>query len=246
MVVVAAGMQKSGSGWLFTLLNSLVAMTVGRDCREIRTLPVLRRVVRGHNCQVGPIGLTRYAVLKAFSYKTGPFVVKTHAEPTSVVRAALRRESIRAIYSSRDLRDVALSLQDHAARLRATGTKTALALTVHSYDDALTETLRYFKVWQQWQNLNGVLQVRYEDLVQNTERSVALAAEHLGIRSGPVELSALVARHPAGRGSQDWADGLHFNVGNAYRYRHDLTDDERVRAWEKAGSALQAMGYQGP
>ena len=245
MIVVSAGMQKSGTGWFFNLTNSLVEATGGDDTRELRTTSSrLERTISVHNCAIGPITSKKLAVLLVPHARGHRFTVKTHGPSTPALRALMALRAVRATYQYRDLRDVALSILDHSSKLRVDRPSDRMT-AVRTVEDACRFVSELFPTWQAWTSQGGVFTVSYEDLRENPVAQLQRLAEHLGASIDGASAAALLEKHPAGAGSSNWAeDGLHFNKGQVGRFTEVLTREELDVCNRLLGPQLTAMGYE--
>lgn len=121
-------------------------------------------------------------------------VIKTH-ELTPCAITRLRRNEARALYSFRDLRDVAVSA------MRAFG---------HDWPGMKSERVLANAVAQEalWRAQPGVLVQRYEQLVNDLPTAVADIAQHLGITLLAGEADALAKEYSMDRQRKkiaDWA-----------------------------------------
>lgn len=242
MLVFAAGMQKSGSGWLFSLTNSILARSGGVDARRVQSGLVASRLLDGPNCLVGIVRWPQMSMLYGLSLRHGSFVVKTHDAPTSAVRSLCGSGRARAIYSYRDLRDVALSALDHGRRLRLEG-RTGSLRTITTLEEALRYADGLVPTWRDWLSCPGTLALRFEDAVTDPATVVRRITDHLGVRLDSSEVRDLLEEFPPGMGNPDWSDGLHFNKGVAGRHRSEMTLAERQLADRVLGQSLREMGY---
>lgn len=242
MLVVAAGMQKSGSGWLFNLINALVASTGGVNSRSLSRGRFAARLLDGPNCLVGEVAWPKMVMLYTLSLRYGSFVVKTHDAPTAAIRRMCGDGRVRAIYSYRDLRDVALSAMDHGRRLRVEG-RIGSMQSITTVEEALRFADGLVPTWRDWLSCPGTLALRFEDAVTDPEAAVRRIADHLETRLDSSGVRDLLQQFPPGTGNRDWSDGLHFNKGLVGRYQEELTPQEHQLAEQLLGPSLREMGY---
>lgn len=242
MIVVSAGMEKSGTGWYFNLTNAMLAGAGGSDTRQMRRAnPVLSRLIRPHNCVLARASAPRLAVVAGLAPRGArPFAVKTHQPPTRGLLALARSGRVKVTYCYRDLRDVALSALDHNRRLGPDGRG-----RIEGIDDlegAVAFASGLVPAWRRWMAVPGVHAVRYEDLRGDPAAELGRLAAFLGLEVTAATVEALLESYPAGAGRSDWTDGLHFNQGRAGRHR-ELSEDDRALLDGSLGGHLAEMGY---
>ncbi len=244
MILVAASLPKSASGWWFNLANELVASNGGHDTRVLGSAWPLRRVVTGPNCRIGSLRARRLLPLLASHAGGKRFTVKTHAVPTGGLRAAVRVGAARVTFNVRDPRDVALSLLEHAERGRAKrGRIDEAGRDVRAFetlDDAVGAVASFLPLWTEWSSVPSAHIVRYEDLIADPEDQLQRLADLLELDVAPDELARVV--QAVGTRSDD--TGLHLNVGVAGRFRTELSTPERARCEERLRPLVLAMGYE--
>ncbi len=241
MLVISAGMQKSGTGWYYGLTAALLATAGGIGVDDLRARSgAVARVLGAHNGHLGPPTARRLAPVARALGPGEHVAVKTHAGPTAALGLLLRTGRARATYCLRDPRDVALSALD-AARRPGGGAGPRLA-GVADIEAAVAFAGRLVPTWRAWARAPGVLLVRYEDLVADTGAELDRLAAHLGLVLAAGERAAILERHPPGAGGEGPAD-QHFNRGEAGRFRREMTAGEQARAAAALGPALAEMGY---
>jgi Sulfotransferase domain len=245
VIVLSAGMQKSGTGWFFNLTNGLVAASGGDDTRELRTTSRrLGEVIQPHNCAIGPPTARKLAVLLGPHLRGRRFTVKTHGRPGTAVRALMTARALQATYQYRDLRDVVVSVLDHGSKVKdfRPGDRMVAVKTV---DDACRYVAELFPVWQAWTAIPGVFTVSYEALRAEPAAELRRLVDHLGLTVDEAAIAGVLERHPPGDGSADWeSDGLHFNKGQVGRFAEVLSRDDLDRCNVVLGDQLVAMGYE--
>jgi hypothetical protein len=243
LIVVAAGMPKSGTGWWFNVHNDMLVAAGHADARDVRRRFALDDVLRHHNClldDTAPRTLRR--LLRPALCAT--FVVKTHARPSRSLQALLRSGAWKATSLHRDPRDAALSAFEHGARARREGAPSAFA-SLTSLASALELMARELAAAEAWLACPRVLVQRYEDLVAAPAREAERVRAFLGL---PLEAGAidriLQARR---REAEDRIDGWehqHFNVGEVGRHRAAFSPRERALAEARFGPFLRRAGYE--
>ncbi|MFT3892302.1 MAG: hypothetical protein QM730_11765 [Anaerolineales bacterium] len=109
MIVLSAGMPRSGSAWHYSIIHDLLATTGGVDAREVRVRYHLQNILTDTYCNIGALTLRRLGkvVMPALMGKT--FAIKAHTGPTRASRLFQRLGLLRIAYIYRDPRDAMLS-----------------------------------------------------------------------------------------------------------------------------------------
>jgi len=242
MIAISAGMQKAGSAYIFNMLNDVCSLSGGADVRAIKEKYRLDGLLRHYNCNVGKLAGHKIGRLLWYSRHEGPFVVKTHAGPTRMLRFLLRTGMVKVVYIYRDPRDALLSAMDHGRKIAAAGeTHTFAALS--SFEDAFAAVKAWASKWQQWRDC-GVYLLRYEDLLSNPEMELEKIVTYLGFAAGPGDIATTVAAYSRDEArSSKKSEYLHFNVGISSRYRSEMPEEQKQRFEREMGDLLVRMGY---
>ncbi len=247
MVVLSVGMRKSGSGWYFNMTNDLLQAAGGRDIRQFRTKPVLRPIIKGNNCTVGRLKLSKLVRLGLPHFSGHTFVVKTHSGPAMSLRAFTATGLAKVTYLYRDPRDVILSALDHGKVARETGARTDL-VHLKSFEDSMAMVKRELARWEGWMRYPHVLNVRYEDLVADTAGELQRLADFLALDVPEAAMQAIVQRYQKDEYVKTIAEPvirnpLHLNRGIPGRFRKEMSPEARALCDHHLGTYLQKMGY---
>ena len=120
MLIVSSGMQKSGSAYIYNVINDLLIKSGKTDAREIKEKYQLANM-RWYNNNIFKMDWKSLWRLIRLSWKEKSFAVKTHSGPTSALNIFSKLGWVRVIYIYRDPRDVLLSAIDHGKRILAEG-----------------------------------------------------------------------------------------------------------------------------
>ena len=244
MIVLSAGLQKSGSGLLFNLTNDLLEEAGQTGIRQLKEEYGLQDLLNYYNCNIGEPNWAGLSRLLPLHFRGHRFVVKTHWGPNRVVRWLMLPGIIRATYVYRDPRDVVLSAVDHGRKLRAEG-KTHTFAECHSVDDTIPIVLEWLKETSGWIRTPGTLSVRYEDLITAPLSIMQNLCVFLGIdpaRKG-VDLKAMYSVYDVQKNHQADSTGLHWNKGIAGRFRKELSSSDLKRCNRAFRPYLEKLGY---
>jgi hypothetical protein len=234
-------MQKSGSGWLFNMVNDSIVHSGGCNIRDLRHRFHLGWLIKQKNCQIGVPAVWKLALLYLLHLRGHRFCVKTHQAVGHTV-GALPPSVVRVVYSYRDPRDVLVSLLDHGKKIRSAGmTHTFAALD--SFEKALYHVERECRVWQKMQRVRGVVQVSYEALLGDTPGQLQRVTRAVGIDLDSRQIKAVVQNYEPEQLDAVGADMLHLNKAQAGRFRSILTPQQQEQARSHLLPWLSAMGY---
>jgi len=241
MLIISAGMQKSGSAYLYNLINGLLKMAGNPDAAEIRAKRGLDDILRSANHNVKDLSfLTLFRLLRASS-KEGSFAIKTHRPPTLAVRALQQFNLAQVIYIYRDPRDALLSVMDHGRKALATGEKHPFTEMIE-FDVAFEGIKRWLETWREYQKLPNLLQFRYEDLLADPLSIVKKCAAFLKVEATEQACKDLIWQFNRDNPNVD-RETLHLNKGVACRYKDEMTSEQRSRCRTDFGGVIEAMGY---
>lgn len=245
MIVLSAGLPKSGSGLLFNLTNDLLEQSGQKGIRQLRDEYGLQDLLNYPNCNIGEpdwAGLRRVLPLHFRGHR---FVVKTHCGPNRVVRRLARLRILRVTYIYRDPRDVLLSAMDHGRKLRAEG-KTHTFAQCHSVDDTIPRVLVWLKETSAWLRIPTTLNLKYEELVAEPVAVMKRLSAFMNInpvRRG-IDLDAVFSRYDVHGSADAQRLGLHWNKGIAGRYREALSQEDLEKCNRAFRKYLEMLDYR--
>ena len=246
MIVVSAGMVKSGSLWLWNMTNDL--LSAGGLKRE--GLPPVHSPAEDfikHDYEKVVIGalsfsrLTRATVshLKGYSYPA-----KTHSAPTLPLILFRPWGHIKATYVYRDPRDVVLSVLDHAEKAREEDIAMNLR-DIYTFEEAVDFVKIQLMIWSKWSYMPGTFKIKYEDLVADTEKALQKLVNYLDLNVSESQIRTVRDRYSRNemKKAKEITNKTHFNKGKTQRFLNQM-DAEQVVYCERAFQPhLERMGY---
>ncbi len=249
MIILCAGMQKSGSKWYFSLAEDLL---------EQQGFPLARSLRHQYRLDL-LAGLTERSTIRhpyfhrlmalAWAGRSGRrIMVKTHRGPSLSAAWLLRRGSLRVASQVRDPRDVVLSALDHGRKIREAGGSHTFA-SLHTFEDALRSTCLWLKRAKAWWQTPGVLRVRYEDLLAHPTQELQRLADYISLEVTDSQILSAVEKYEQKKGQAGQAkldasaQLLHFNQGQAKRYQKEMTAEQQQRCVEMFAPYLEFFGY---
>jgi len=237
MIVLSAGMKKSGSTWIFQLINELL-MTIGHQdaYQTLRYLPRPAMLRRPYNLQL---------LLATIPHWTGrTYVLKSHIPPTPYIRQMVLSGAMKVIYSYRDPRDGALSMRDFGNRLR--GEKRIIppkASRIFTTEQAILGMKEQVNIWNAWNTFDSVLMIRYEDLLEDPIGKLRTIANYLDLQVPGEKLSMIINKYDKRNLSAAGEIDIKFNKGESERYLKEFTPEELKLSDEIFSPYLSQMGY---
>jgi hypothetical protein len=101
---------------------------------------------------------------------------------------------------------------------------------------------RYVAIWALWMECEGVLSVRYEDLVNNYDFEMNRLVDFLGYESAEGSVQEVLNKYRPEQGDRG-QKGTHFSKGQAERYRSIFTAEQLADLNQAFQPAIERMGY---
>jgi len=241
MIVVSAGMQRSGSGFYFNLTNDVMIACGKQDIRELKEQYHLQSILQYYNCNIGEMSYDKVLPLAKLHFQGNTFVVKSHCPPTKSLRFLMFLKIAKVTYIYRDPRDVIVSAIDVGKKNRNQGKPAFTQFT--TIENSLPIVEGWVKNWEKWKTLKHVLLVRYEDLISNPIRELNRLSDYLSLDIKNIDLQLLIKKYHELK-VYDPYDQLHFNEGIIGRYKNVMTEKEQELCRQYFGEYLEKMGYQ--
>lgn len=242
MLIISAGMQKAGTGYIYNVINDLLIASGYTDARDIKSENNMENIMRWHNNNVY-LNFYNLVRLCFLSRKVGPFVIKTHNSPSLLMRFLLMRKQIKVIYIFRDPRDVLLSAADHGKRLLESGEKHNFAQMV-DFEAALKIVKKWCRICIRYKNMDGVLSLKYEDLMHAPKQVVSDIVHYLGLSVDDETVSSILDKYSRDSVTDEKLKGaLHLNKAETGRYKTEMKADQIERIQKELGSFFQETGY---
>ena len=242
MLIVSAGMQKSGSAYIYNIINEINIAAGYPDARVVKEKHKLDDVMQWRNNNAGKMETKLLRKLIAISKKEGQFVVKTHDGPTFTLKWMNRFKKTATIYIYRDPRDVLISAADHGKKILAEGKNHTFAGMVE-FNAGFNNVKQWVRLWEEYSKLDNVLKVKYEDLISAPSKEIDRIMKHIGISLPADQVQEILHRYDKNNAEANML-GLHFNKGISERYKDELTPEQLMRFKNELGESMQKMGYE--
>lgn len=240
-LILSAGMPRAGSGWYFNLVHDLVVASGGQDSRTIRKRYHLEGLLTEVNCNISTLRIHRLIPVMIPSFFGNEYTIKTHASPTRFFRALQRRGRILSTYIFRDPRAALLSAYEYGQRGLKNGRPNAFShlMTIEHAADFIDT---YLRIWAEWSKIDGVLLVRYEDLVIDFDSEIKRLSILLERDFNHQDARTIIDSYRPEEGSRNRM-GTHFHKGEVERYRQEFSPSQLERFTKRFQPILESMGY---
>ncbi len=238
---LSLGMPRAGSGWHYNLIHDMVVAGGGQDARQIRQRFHLEHFLTEINCNIGTLKAHRLLPVFIPTLMGNSFAIKSHAGPTRTALSLIQRGRIVAIYIFRDPRAALLSAYEYGRKGIEKNKANAFS-DLTSLEIAKEFMQRYVAIWGLWTGCDGVLTVRYEDMVSDYDKEMKRLAEFLGYEEPIESFRAVLEKYRPERGDQGQR-GTHFSKGQVERYRSIFTADQLHEFTQAFLPAIEQMGY---
>jgi len=234
-------MQKSGTAYIYNILNDLLINSGNADAREIKRKYGLEKQMRLYNNNVGLMKRKTLLKLILISLIERAFVVKTHRGPTRLLNFLSKFGLIKTIYIYRDPRDVLLSAIDHGKRIIARGDDHTFAQMVDFYT-ALRNVKKWTGIWQIYNKDATVLCIKYEDLRLRPFQVLNKIMGYLNIHVNRNKVEEILFMYNKENKNANMR-GLHYNKAKINRHKAEFSEKQMIEFSNELGDEITAMGY---
>lgn len=242
VLIISAGLPKSGSALYFNLTNDLLIAAGGRDVRELKARFRLEDILNYYNCNLEQTSTRNVARLYLLNLRFGSFVVKTHSVPTSLLGTAVRAGLIRVTCTIRDPRDVLLSAMEHGKKILASDERHTFA-SCSTVDNTLPQVTHWLNATMAWLKLRHVHLVKYEDLISDPVGELERLASFLRLPIERPELVSIFSKYRRENLDRDKEDYLHYNIGLPGRFRDALSSEQIGLCNRQFDTYLKTLQY---
>lgn len=241
VLILSAGMPRAGSGWHYNLIHDLVVAGGGQDARSIRGQYHLQRYLTEVNCNISTLNPNRLLPVFVPALMGNRYAIKTHARPSKLVQWLHRKEAISIIYIFRDPRAALLSAYEYGRRALDNDRPNAFS-QLTTLDSAAEFMQFYVRIWQAWSKIEGILHVRYEELVRDFDVEIERLMDYLGMQINNADVEPILDLYRPERGNAA-RKGTHFSKGQIERYRDVFTEAQLEEFTAMFEPDLGRMGY---
>jgi hypothetical protein len=231
------------------MINELWVTKGGRDYFEIRRQYHLEKVMTAGSAL---IQLKLPDLLKVISpaMRGESFVVKTHSSPNArswrvgsnkFIHLLITSHRLIPIYLIRDPRDAVLSGFEYGQRALQANKPNDFSSTFRSIESGIDWMENYLQTcWRDWQSFKSMHSFKYEDLLENFDRTAWQLMDYLDIDPASPQIARVLEKYRPGAKPQI---GTHFHKGEIGRFRDCLTPQQLDACNQRFAPYLPEMGY---
>jgi hypothetical protein len=243
MIVLSVGLPKSGSAWYYYMTNDLLVAAGHEDAGAVKERYNLQNILKFPTCNIQEPTEAKLEMLLQPPVRQETFAVKTHFPPNEAVIKALQEGMIKVTFLYRDPRDIALSGYDAGAAMRRRG-KTGTFANIHTMEEAILWAEKWLKkTWNPWRQVDGILKVKYEDLLLGPFEELARLNRFLELDVADETLRHIVSHWDKHSQTRSNAPKGHLNKGIHGRHRKAMGDAELELCRRHLGPYIEEMGY---
>lgn len=240
-LIISAGMPRAGSGWYYNLIHDLVVASGGQEARSIRKKYRLQGLLTEVNCNLSTLKPRHLLPVLIPAFLGNQYAIKTHAGPTGIARTLINQGLISATYIFRDPRAAMLSAYEYGQRHKVKGRRSAFS-HLNTLESAAEFMRFYIQIWERWSALEGVLVVKYENLIKNFDFEVGRLLEFLPLELPQYAYQPILVQYRPEMGDSR-RKGTHFSKGQIERFRREFTPLQLEKYSTMFESTLESMGY---
>ena len=227
MIILSCSLPKSASTIFATYIEDLISTCNNRSGQNALQSVFARRYFD----RIDPNIAIQLLEINLFH---GTTVIKSHCAPHRLVRWLILTKQAKALYISRDPRDVVLSAMD--SRKNRGG---AAFSDFTDLSSGANRVIGWAKVWREWTRFGNVGFFRYEDLMTSLRQVLHNVCDYLGLRVSDSSLTEILDRHERNK-----QQSLNFNKGTVGRHLHECNVREQALLNARLGDLAREMGYE--
>ena len=240
MLIINIGMPRSGTLWRYKLIRDLVIAGGGKDGLEIRNNYFLKPFIALPNADLNTLKFKRLFPASVPSFLGETYVLNTHAGPSNLAKKLIKQGRLKAIYGFRDPRDCILSMLEYSRRALPQYSNEFLSLK--TLQDAINYMQQYIGIWNEWTKLEGIIAVKYEEMLENYHLSVETISNYLNLDLRHEDLDKILKTYLP-QTKPEKGVKIHFQHGQANRFRELFNPEELEQINSTYRNILLRMGY---
>ena len=240
MLIINIGMPRSGTLWRYKLIRDLVIAGGGKDGLEIRNNYFLKPFLSLPNADINTLKFKRLFPASYPSFLGETYVLNTHAGPTGLAKKLIKQGRLKVVYGFRDPRDCILSMLEYSKRALPHYSNEFLGLK--TLQDAMNYMEPYIRIWDEWTKLEGVIIVKYEEMLENYHQVVVTIKNYLNLDLRHEDLDKILNTYMPQAKPEEGVK-IHFVHGKANRFRDLFNPEELEQINSTYRDVLNRMGY---
>lgn len=232
MLVLCNGMPKSGSSYLFKLVQDIVITSKSAES-ELSAL-IDNGTIQGTGKFVENCTEEVFCKLKSISSDHGNLIVKIHDKDFSKIKSFTESGNCHSVFSYREPRDCLISAYDHRARANGTVFK-----EYQDIDKAISDVQSWAKAACNYVS-NDLITVKYEELIAIPIETVVKLGLNLGVEVTKSRAKAICEVEEKER----TVGARQFNTGLANRYLSEMPFETLQKCNDRMNKEITSLGYQ--
>jgi hypothetical protein len=225
------------------MTNDMLVASGYPNVREISKDKRIQAIIQNDFADIAKPKYTKLIPLIYISWKTGPFVVKTHSFPSRGTYLFSSLYQIKSTYIFRDPRDRLVSLMEMGHRAQQEGDTRSPFWKMNEFETALDHIKQSRVHKERWERHPKTLVVRYEDLVRDPLDVMFKVNNHLGFDLSQDILQGIIKKYNKQTLKKD-EKLTNFSVGEIGRYKDVLTQQQIDSINRNLKHDLIALGYE--
>ncbi len=233
MIIISSSIPKSASTLVFNYQQDLLALA--SDDNVIAQEKFKKYSYQGFSAR---IDLKTFFAAILTTIKYGDIVIKTHSEPTFLIKLLINLGLAKASFCYRDPRDIILSAIDHGERTRKGLDASGAYGNMTSIEGSIPEVKSWTSTWYKWKKFGKVFFIRYEDLVENQLLYILKINEYFDLKCEKEHIESIHIKHEKMK-NKAW----NFNKGVSERYKHEMKNSDLLLCNQEFQDILKDMNY---
>jgi Sulfotransferase domain len=232
MIIISSSLPKSGSTLVYNYQQDMVKLAN----RKSGQLQLQNYSFHGF---IGVFNIKIIATLLYLNFRFGDLVVKTHSQPTFLLKFLIFWGLAKATFCYRDPRDIILSAIDHGDRTRKGLDSTGAYQEFYNVKDSIPVVKSWIKIWYGWLQVKKVFFIQYERLIEDRLTQLIELTAYLDFEIDKETLNLLYEKHEKLK-NQAW----NFNKGTIQRYKTEMSVEEVELCHETLHKELLDLNYE--
>lgn len=248
MIVVSAGMVKSGSLWYYRMTDDLIIASGKKPESLAPPHSPVEDLHEGDKIKCDKLDFYNMKRILSSSRRGYSYPIKTHSRPTLALAffGSIFGE-IKITYTYRDPRDVVLSVMDHAEKARRDNININIR-DIKEIDQAIKFVRIEFEKWKKWKYYSkffDVNMVKYENLVENTTYEIKRLKKYINLKVKDEEVKEIAKMYSKDKYEQKEKikNKIHMNKGYSGRFMKEMDIETIKYCQENMKEEIEKMGY---
>jgi len=241
MLVLAVGLQKSGSSWFFNLINDILIESGFSDSRDIKKNNNTESFIKYQSCEIEDLSKNNLDILLNIS-RHNTYAIKTHLKPNGYILDIIKENLIKPLIIVREPKDIIASALDAGKNLRSRGIYERFG-KIYTFEDSINFVKVVLNTYKEWRHNKNLSVFKYEDLIIEPIVQLKRISNILNCKLTDLELENIYIRYLPENIEKTGNGLLHFNKGVIGRYKTILNDDQIEKCNILFNNYMLDLGY---